>query len=309
MFNVKISKLLLATITFLSSTTGLQALQAIDNYLTELQARHNLDPQFENRRLGGYLGLMCGDMFGLALECQTRARFLKNPVEHILDTDNKHFRFRASAGAFSDDFSMALCVAEAIRSAKAQNQWANVLHFSTEFKEWAFNGKFACHETLGNNFQQLGIKANCIGVNIKAALTQGQLGKNASNGCLMRNYPVLLLADQNNLDTARYFANEHSKATHQSYLASVMLTDLCHKLLYANNPQTNKQALIEDFFNRYSRQCSDTITRYISSKVQTIINEMKTGDISQFKFYYDDPSNPNLNHHHEDEIEGHLTNK
>ena len=250
---------------------------SVCNFLnTECQDQRN----FHNRQLGGYLGLLAGDMFGMSLE-------FKNRDEAQHETIKETLGFGAKAGTFSDDTSLALCVADTIAQ---KGTAATPEDFWVTFKKWAAEGYLSCESMKHSNNVP-----KDIGKQIRKQLSKKKysepVAKNViTNGCLMRNYPVII---NNNLDTARTLAHQHSLATHAGagvLNTSDLLTTICWKLLHegTENHIAQKELLINTILKfkqkygpvakTFSEDGDATIPGYIQPMVMELKKTWKNGN-------------------------------
>lgn len=155
-----------------------------------------------DRYMGALLGLACGDAVGTAAEFMGRGSF---PM--ITDMVGGG-PFDLAPGQWTDDTSMALCLAESLRYCKgfdARDQMARYCNWW----QWGYLS------STGECFD--------IGITVRSALNQFLLDGNpmagskdpntAGNGSLMRLAPVVLFYHPDCGDIVRYCA-ESSKTTH-----------------------------------------------------------------------------------------------
>jgi ADP-ribosyl-[dinitrogen reductase] hydrolase len=155
-----------------------------------------------DRYLGCLLGLACGDAVGTAVEFQARGSFAS-----VTDMTGGG-PFALSAGQWTDDTSMALCLAESLLTVgafDARDQMGRYLNW------W----RWGYLSSTGECFD--------IGMTVRDALksyeTTGEPfsgstdPKTAGNGSLMRLAPVVLNYFGND-DLVREFAVESSRTTH-----------------------------------------------------------------------------------------------
>ncbi len=155
-----------------------------------------------DRFRGCLLGLAAGDAVGAAVEFRPRGSF--TPLTDMIGGGPFHLR----AGQWTDDTSMALCLAASLVECNgfdAEDQM-------TRYCKWAETGYLS---STGTCFD--------IGNTIASALRRfRQTGdpfagstdpRSAGNGCLMRLAPVPMFFFPN-LDAAEQFAAESSRTTH-----------------------------------------------------------------------------------------------
>ena len=161
-----------------------------------------MPPTHLERCAGSLLGLACGDAVGTTVEFQARGSFL--PVTDMVGGGP----FGLAAGLWTDDTSMALCLAESLLSRKgfdAVDQMARYLNWW----HWGYLS------STGQCFD--------IGLTVKAALHRFQMThdpyagdaapNSAGNGALMRLAPVVLYYYPNKA-AALHYAVQSTLTTH-----------------------------------------------------------------------------------------------
>lgn len=159
-------------------------------------------PTLPERYRGALLGLACGDAVGTTVEFQPRGSF--QPLTDMVGGGP----FRLKPGQWTDDTSMALCLAESLLSKNtfdASDQMGRFLNWW----QWGYLS------STGECFD--------IGMTVSQALARYQASgepfagstdpRSAGNGSLMRLVPVVLFyfAD---FPQIRRFAGESSRTTH-----------------------------------------------------------------------------------------------
>lgn len=153
---------------------------------------------------GCLMGLACGDAVGTAVEFMPRGRF--DPVTGMSGGG----KFRLRKGEWTDDTSMALCLAESLIECGGFDP----LDQMRRYWRWADEGHNSCRpHAIG------------IGKTVAAALIQFQKtgdpysgstdAKSSGNGSLMRLAPIAMHY-ANEPDRAQEFAALSSRTTHAS---------------------------------------------------------------------------------------------
>ncbi len=193
-----------------------------------------------NRYRGCLLGLACGDAVGTTVEFSPRGSFT------ALTDMVGGGPFRLPVGAWTDDTSMALCLAASLIEC----------------------GKFDLTDQIQRycRWQEVGYLSSTgrcfdIGVTISGALDRFRREGNpeagsidpysAGNGCIMRLAPVVLYAHPDAM-AARQLASESSKTTHRSEEcldACRLLSDLLCRALAG---RSRKETLLGDDPANYS---------------------------------------------------------
>ncbi len=160
-----------------------------------------LSPNLQDRYAGSLLGLACGDALGAAVEFKKRGSFA--PLTGIVGGGP----FRLAAGQWTDDTSMAMCLAESLVE-KRYDVGDQMQRFVRWWREGYWSSTGRCFD---------------IGEATRAALQRferdgspyaGSTDSDAAgNGSLMRLAPVVLYFHPSEDDVLRYAA-DHSSTTH-----------------------------------------------------------------------------------------------
>jgi len=156
----------------------------------------------QDRFAGALLGLACGDAVGTTLEFSPRGSF--QPITDMVGGGP----FKLAPGQWTDDTSMALCLAESL----AEKEGFDPADQMTRYLNWWHWGYLS---STGNCFD--------IGSTVRSALTRFQdSGEpysgstdpwSAGNGSLMRLAPVVLFA-YGSPDKLAALAAQSSRTTH-----------------------------------------------------------------------------------------------
>jgi len=175
----------------------------------------NFDKQ-ENRQHGCLLGLAIGDALGAPVEFKKRGSF--EPVTAYRSGGKFHLR----AGEWTDDTSMALCLAQSLLDVGGFDPVDQM----DKYIAWMIEGYMSCTGRsigLGKVCQRSLIRY----LRTKQPYTDIDNEKFSGNGSLMRLAPVCIYyAD--NLDEAIHYAALSSKTTHGSPIA----VDCCRYMAY-----------------------------------------------------------------------------
>lgn len=218
------------------------------------------DPMSLDRRyLGCLLGLAAGDAVGTTLEFKPRGSFTP-----IIDMDGGG-PFNLEAGQWTDDTSMALCLAHSL----------------------VYRKKFNAEDQMNRycNWWQLGYMSSTgdcfdIGMTVVTALRgyleskdpfQGSVDPlSAGNGSLMRLAPIAMFYHPN-LELMLRYAGESSRTTH----GAEECIDACRyfaSLLHACFLGLNKQEVLESgFYTPKTKKVSEIAKGLYSSKEQSQI--------------------------------------
>ncbi|KAG2385792.1 hypothetical protein C9374_002941 [Naegleria lovaniensis] len=225
-----------------------------------------LDPK-EDRALGCILGNAIGDALGAPLEFSpVRYNVLElTGLDHAEIWQKSNYnRFGLKPGQWTDDFSMALCIADSL----LVKQDFNALDLRTRFVNWWYLGycnAFGFSADLSDR-QRSSVG---LGGNISMSMTEfledptiefTESGdKNTSgNGSVMRHSPVpVMYHDDRN--KAMAVASAQSKTTHQGEEAAELCRLLAFITVNAINRADSKKDVLEDLSefqtDLYSVQC------------------------------------------------------
>lgn len=137
---------------------------------------------FEKQVLSAVLGLALGDALGVPVEFMGRERLERDPVTGMRANGTHH----QSAGTWSDDTSMALCLLESL------TEGVNYDDMMSRFYRWAYKGYMTAH---GKVFDMGIATQQALGRFARGtpALQCGGAGEyDNGNGSLMRILPVAL---------------------------------------------------------------------------------------------------------------------
>lgn len=161
-----------------------------------------MSPDLESRYRGALLGLACGDAVGTTVEFSPRGSF--TPVTDMVGGGP----FRLQPGQWTDDTSMALCLAESLLTKGGFDPHDQM----TRYLNWWQWGYLS---STGHCFD--------IGMTVQRALAtfhvsgdpfSGPTAPNmAGNGSLMRLAPAVLMAHPDR-EAVLHYAGESSRTTH-----------------------------------------------------------------------------------------------
>lgn len=161
-----------------------------------------MSPDLESRYRGALLGLACGDAVGTTVEFCPRGSF--TPVTDMVGGGPFHLQ----PGQWTDDTSMALCLAESLLTQGGFDPRDQM----TRYLNWWQWGYLS---STGHCFD--------IGMTVRSALAKFQVSGDpfsgptepnmAGNGSLMRLAPAVLMAHPDR-ETVLQYAGESSRTTH-----------------------------------------------------------------------------------------------
>lgn len=178
-----------------------------------------------DRILGGLLGAVVGDALGVPVEFRSRTELRNSPVQEMRGWGTHH----QPQGTWSDDSSMALCLAESITTvgwdledqARRYTRWAFEQHWTPHGETFDIGG--TTHASLGR--YRAGIPAHSCG---------GMNERDNGNGALMRTLPAAVWFSGTSEEMIVNALSGSSAITHaheRSRLASVFFGFLVRSLL------------------------------------------------------------------------------
>jgi len=226
---------------------------------------HTFDKE-EDRAIGVMLANVIGDALGAPLEFSP-VRYMEEPELtgfHQVEFWKEKFeynRFKLEPGQWTDDFSMAQCIADSLLE-------------KGKFDPIDLRTRFMCWWCLGycNAFGFSNAPRGSVGLggNISQSFSEfiknptieyTKVGdeKTSGNGSVMRNSPIPVRYYKCGLETAMDIAYKQSKTTHQGDEAAELcrlLTFVCCKGIETGNKDKVFEALEKEFVsNLYSVNC------------------------------------------------------
>jgi ADP-ribosylglycohydrolase len=217
---------------------------------------HYASPNHD-RVAGAFVGLAIGDALGAPIEFSPRGTF--GPVTTYISGG----RFNLPAGAWTDDTSMALCLAQSI----VENAGLVTEDVLNRFCDWAENGSnTSTGVAVGIGQNTLRVLGDFRRNGYLEALPLGS--KNDGNGALMRLAPIACFA-YNDVGVASLMAGEQSRATHASQTSEQSCQLLAELLCLLIRGQSISHAL-EVVSNRgWGRRVSSIFERKFTDQRET----------------------------------------
>jgi ADP-ribosyl-[dinitrogen reductase] hydrolase len=177
----------------------------------------------KNKLLGSFLGLAIGDCVGTTVEFNKRDTF--EPITDMIGQGP----FNLPAGYWTDDTSMALCLAQSLLEYPDLNK----TDLLTRFTNWYHNGE---NSSTGTCFDIGSTTLSAI-LNFEETkqTTNNTIYYSAGNGSIMRLAPAFI-KHHKDIEKAVSVAVLQSETTHGTYeclYASEMLTRLLYRALQA----------------------------------------------------------------------------
>lgn len=154
------------------------------------------------KSIGCFIGLACGDALGVTLE------FSKRDFNKVHDDIIGGGYFRLNAGNWSDDTSMALCIANSLI-----NNGFNLKEQLKNYQLWIEYGRFS---SIKKSFGIGGTVAHSLVDFIKngTIYTKQTDPNTAGNGSIMRLAPIPIYFRGQGMESVMNYSMESSKTTH-----------------------------------------------------------------------------------------------
>ncbi|WP_125559768.1 ADP-ribosylglycohydrolase family protein [Pseudoalteromonas rubra] len=192
----------------------------------------------EDRIIGSLVGLACGDAVGTTLEFASRGSF--EPIEDMVGGGP----FNLKKGQWTDDTSMALCLAHSLLRKKAFDPTDQMNRYCDWYRDGYMSSNGKCFD---------------IGMTVSGALRKyletrnpfsGSIDQFSSgNGSIMRLTPIPIYYF-GDIDACIKYAGESSRTTHGSPLcieSCELFGYLIHKAFNANSKNEIFQAIPGNF--------------------------------------------------------------
>ncbi len=197
---------------------------------------------------GCLIGLAVGDAVGTTLEFKPRGTF--EPITDMVGGGP----FRLNPGEWTDDTSMALCLAQSL----IRNEDFDPVDQMNRYCNWYRHGYMS---STGTCFD--------IGYTVSTALRDFEDSKkpfsgpthrlSAGNGCLMRLAPVPI-AYKDDLESALHFAGESSRTTHGAAECIDSSKAFSSMILKAFSGETKNNIITQSNYEPYTDKVIDIIS-------------------------------------------------
>ncbi len=180
----------------------------------------------EDKMMGALVGLACGDAVGTTLEFKVKGTF--EPISDMIGDGP----FNLEKGQWTDDTSMALCLAHSLVYKKGFDPVDQMNRYCNWYQHGYMSSNGHCFD---------------IGATVSTALRRYLIDKNpfsgstdlrsSGNGSIMRLAPIPIFYHKE-LNACVHYAGESSKTTHGSELcieSCRLFSYLIHKAFSANN--------------------------------------------------------------------------
>ncbi len=200
------------------------------------------DTSLINKLTGAMIGLACGDAVGTTLEFTQRGSF--QPIQDMVGGGP----FNLEPGQWTDDTSMALCLAHSLLCQKKFDPIDQMNRYCNWYNYGYMSSNGRCFD---------------IGLTVSSALRKYMDTKNpfsgstdehsSGNGSIMRLAPIPIFY-HNDYDNCIFYAGESSRTTHGS-AQCIDSTKLFASLLFYAFHAPNKEKIFE--LNQYQPSCDN----------------------------------------------------
>jgi len=185
-----------------------------------------------DKLLGSFLGLAIGDAVGTTLEFKVRDSYV-----HLTDMVGGG-PFNLPVGYWTDDTSMAICLAKSLIHAPKLNKYDLLNRFFDWYADGVNSSTGKCFD-IGN-----GTLNALLDYNNTLQVEHNHENYVSGNGSIMRLAPAFI-ANSNNLRQAIYIAQEQSKTTHSSRIC-LDACDLLTRILFNCLKFNDKNKILDD---------------------------------------------------------------
>lgn len=178
----------------------------------------------KNRFKGALFGLACGDSVGAIAEWKPKEWLLQNPVTGMQDNPTHGLK----AGQFTDDTSMALCLAQSLIDCDGVDQ----LDQMRKYSQWFMQGYMGCNNQCNGIGRTTRLAIQDFLKNGNYVNTEKDPEK-AGNGTIMRlaPLPMYFYQDFNGLMKATIKSSQVTHGSYESIYAAVLFSIYMHRAL------------------------------------------------------------------------------
>jgi ADP-ribosyl-[dinitrogen reductase] hydrolase len=195
-------------------------------------------------------GLAVGDALGVPVEFKSREYLRENPVTDMIG----YGTYNQPPGTWSDDSSLALCLAEALAIGFSLQAVAE------NFVKWLYEGYWTPHDHVFDVGMATNQAISKLREGVEPVLAGGTDERSNGNGSLMRILPLLFYIKDKPVDERFELARQVSSITH-AHIRSVIAC--FYYLEFARHLLTSK-----DKFSIYDQLQSEVSDFLISKKIE-----------------------------------------
>lgn len=180
--------------------------------------------------LDAFVGLAVGDALGVPVEFQSRQSLSQNPVTNM----RAYGTHQQPAGTWSDDSSLAFCLAESLCNGY------QIEDIAQKFQDWRYNAYWTAHEEVFD----IGITTSKAIANLKRGVAPQEAGgkdeRSNGNGALMRILPLIFYSQSFGIEERFRLTQETASLTHghiRSILACFIYNEYALELIKGSTKQ------------------------------------------------------------------------
>jgi len=223
-----------------------------------------------NKVLGGLFGLCVGDALGVPFESCPREELKRNPVTTMVG----YGVHNQPAGTWSDDSSLAFCLADSLC------QGFNLDDIAHKFCKWLYEAYWTPYGRtfgVGNTTRQA---ISRLRKGVKPDEAGGKSEYSNGNGSLMRILPLAYYLENAEIPKRFEIIHRVSSITHahlRSQMACGIYIQLAINLLKGNTPESayaNMKAIILDFYQKEPYYLElDNFSRILQSDISKLTEQ------------------------------------
>jgi len=201
----------------------------------------------KNKIIGGLLGLCIGDALGVPVEFKSRNALKVNPVTDMIGygTHNQ------PPGTWSDDSSLAFCLAESLCNRP------NIQDIANRFVKWLYEGYWTPYGKVFDvgNTTHTAISRLKNGINPLEAGPNDEFSN--GNGSLMRILPLAFYLEKSDREQQFEITHQASRLTHghlRSQMACGIYIQVAINLLKGNTFKVAYERMKDSVSDYYSKQ-------------------------------------------------------
>jgi ADP-ribosylglycohydrolase len=205
------------------------------------------------------LGLAAGDAIGVPVEFKSRSELMRDPVVGV----RAYGSHRQPAGTWSDDSSLAFCLAEMLCGSYDLNNLAG------RFVNWKQHAYWTPHGEVFDIGIGTAAAIDRLGRGVAPVMAGGDGVDSNGNGSLMRILPLLFQVRNEKIDNRFLLTKEVSSLTHRhvrSVLACFIYLEIALELIEGKGR-----------FDAYRKAC-DTVNRFLDETATCTMDERKNFD-------------------------------
>lgn len=193
---------------------------------------------------GMFLGLVVGDVLGAPVQFGVSSAAIR---EHLDSLREYHDNCELPKGVYTDDTSMALCLADSLIEKKGYNSY-DIMQKYCDWEDHGYRSYFDYGFDVGTQVIQSSIEYS----KNKIVPKTKERTISAGNGCIMRLAPAIIAAaEHSTLEQTVELAWISGRETHYSEVAEMgveVFADLLYRALHAGSAKKSKIIDLENLY-------------------------------------------------------------